>query len=324
MTVKLSALKSEAPIKSRMANGKPREHHYVPQGYLRGFTETKNDLFVVNKEFNTIRKTSPKGVGYIKDFYTVDTIDEKDSAEVEENLGKIESKCIPLLDKLMAAKDLPNDEWADIAIYIALQYGRTPHMRNLMDKVATVSVNNYIKEALAEALNDPVKYTELKNGVAGQSPDAPPIPSREKLAEMVLGPRIVEEFNLDNGTYVQSIFRIAWEIADSLLKRHWTILHAPKNSCFITSDNPMTLSINRELLPYETLAVLLPGVVRHFPLNSKACLVITDETTSRGISHQTISKNEVRKINKLLYVKAFKYVITGNEKLLKSLISVSK
>ena len=307
-----------------MASSKPREHHYVPQGYLRGFTEAKSILFVVNKEFDTVRKTSPKGTGYLKDFYTVDTIDEKDSAEVEENLSKIESRCIPLLDKLIAAKDLPNAEWADIAIYIALQYGRTPHMRNLMDKVATVSVNNYIKEALAEALNDPQKYAELKNGVAGQSPDSPPIPSREKLAEMVLGPRIIEEFNLDNGTYVHSIFRIAWEIADSLLKKHWTILHAPKNSSFITSDNPMTLSISRELQPYETLAVLLPGVIRHFPLNSRTCLVITDEAIKREISHQVISKNEVRKINKLLYGKAFKYVISGNEKLLKSFMQVSK
>lgn len=142
-------------------NNKPREHHYVPQGYLRGFTETKNVLFATNKTFNRIRKTSPKGVGYIKDFYTVDTIDEKDSVEVEENLGKIESKCIPLLDKLITANDLPNAEWADIAIYIALQYGRTPHMRNLMDKVATISVNNYIKETLADALNDPQNYAEL-------------------------------------------------------------------------------------------------------------------------------------------------------------------
>lgn len=160
--------------------------------------------------------------------------------------------------------------------------------------------------------------------LAGQSPDTPPIPSREKLAEMVLGPRIIEEFNLDNGTYVQSIFRIAWEIADSLLKKHWTVLHVPQGSCFVTSDNPMTLSINRELLPNETLAVLLPGVTRYFPLSSKTCLVITDEATRREINHKAISKNEVRKINKLLYDKSFKYVISGNEKLLKSLMRISK
>lgn len=303
-----------------MVDNKPREHHYVPQGYLRGFTETKNVLFVVNKKYNTSRKTSPKGVGYIKDYYTVDTIDEKDSVEVESNLGKIEAKCIPLLDKLIAANDLPNTEWADIAIYIALQYGRTPHMRSLMDKAATVLVNNYIKETLADALNDPQKYAELKNGVTRQNSDASPIPSRKKLAEMVLGPRIIEEFNLDNGTYVQSIFRIAWEIADSLLQKHWTVLHATQGSCFVTSDNPMTLSIRRQLQPHETLAILLPGVIRHFPLNSKACLVITDEVTRRGISHQTISRNEVRKINKLSYDKSLKYVISGNEKLLKSLM----
>lgn len=307
-----------------MTENKPREHHYVPQGYLRGFTESKNVLFVANKEFSGIRKTSPRGVGYVKDFYTVDTIDEKDSAEVEENLGKIESKCIPLLDKLIVANDLPDAELADIAIYIALQYSRTPHMRNLMDKAATILVNNYIKETFAEALNDPQKYAELKNGVARRSPDAPPIPSREKLAKLVLGPKIIEELSLDNGTYVQSIFRTAREIADNLLKMHWTILHTPKGSCFVTSDKPMTLAIDRELLPHETLAVLSPGVTRYFPLNSKTCLSISNEVTQRKISHQTLSKKEVRKVNKLLYNEAFRYVISGNEKLLKSLTQAPK
>lgn len=303
-----------------MAGNKPSKHHYVPQGYLRSFADTKNILFVTNKEFSTIRQTSPKGVGYIKDFYTVDTIDEKNSAEVEEKLSKVETKSIPLLDKLTCANDLPNDEWADIAIYIALQYGRTPHMRNRMDDAAVILVNNYLKDTLAEALNNPEKYAELERGMAEKNPDTPPMPTRESIAKMVLGPRILDEFNLDNGTYVQSVFRTAWEIADRLLKKHWTILHAPKGSSFITSDNPMTLDINRELLPHESLAILLPGVVRYFPINAKACLVITDETIKRGIGHQTITKNEVRKINKLLYSKALNYVISGNQKLLASLI----
>lgn len=303
-----------------MIGNKPSKHHYVPQGYLRSFTETENVLFVANKEFDTIRQTSPKGVGYIKDFYTVDTIDEKDSAEVEESFGKVETKCIPLLEKLMGAKDLPNAEWADIAIYIALQYGRTPHMRDKMDSTALISVNNYIKETLAEALSDPIKYAEFERDFLKEHPDKPQAVTRDMLNKMVLGPSIISEFHLDNGTYVQSVFRIAWEIADSLLKKHWTILHAPNKSSFITSDNPMTLSIDRELLPHETLAVLLPGVVRHFPINSKACLVITDETIERGISHRSVSKSEVRKINKLLYNKALKYVISGNQRLLTSLI----
>ena len=303
-----------------MTSNKPSKHHYVPQGYLRGFTETNSSLFVANKEYGSIRPTSPKGVGYIKDFYTVDTIDEKDSTEVEESFGKVETICIPLLEKLVNARDLPNAEWADVAIYMALQYGRTPHMREKMDSTALISVNDYIKETLAEALNDPIKYAELERDFLEKHPDKPQAITRDTLSKMVLGPRIISDFHLDNGTYVQSVFRIAWEIADTLLKRHWTILHAPKGSSFITTDNPVTLSINRKLLPHETLAVLLPGVIRHFPINSRICLVITDEVTEREISHEIISRNEVRKINKFLYNKALKYAISGNQKLLRSLV----
>ena len=31
---------------------KPSKRHYVPQGYLRGFTETESVLFVANKNIH--------------------------------------------------------------------------------------------------------------------------------------------------------------------------------------------------------------------------------------------------------------------------------
>jgi len=303
-----------------MVKNQPRDHHYVPQGYLRLFAENKNVLYVSNKQFDSIRLTSPKGIGYLKDFYTVDTVDETDSAEVERNLSKIETGCIPLLGKLLYAEDLPNAEWADVAIYIALQYGRTPHMRNKMDTAATALLNNYLKDTLTDALDDPRKYAELEREIAEKDPKLLVVHTRENIEKLVSGPKILEEFNLDNGTYVQSIFRMAGEIVDGLLKRHWTVLHAPKGSSFITSDNPLTLSIDRTLLPYESLAILLPGAMRYFPLSAKACLLITDENVGRIISHKAITKDEVRRINKLLYRESLKYAVSGNRRLLSSLM----
>ena len=285
---------------------------------MRTFAEEANVLFIANKEYGTVRQSSPKGIGYLKDFYTVDTIDEKDSAEVEKNLSTIESTCLPLINKLKIGDDLSDSEWADIAIYMAVQYGRTPYARARMDEVATIITTNELKQKLADAINNPDKYNELVEAVSTNNPSIH-MPSRDELVEWVLKPGPLAKISIDNGTYVQSFFRIAWEIADGLLNTRWIVLHAPRGSSFITSDNPMALSINRELSVYETLAILLPGVVRHFPLDSRTCLMMVGERTAREIQHNIISKNEVRKINKLIYSQALKYVISGNKTLLDSL-----
>jgi hypothetical protein len=300
-----------------MTASKPRENHYIPQGYMRGFAETKNQLHVLDKTKNSIRPTSPKGVGYLRDFYTSDTIDEKDSAEVEKTLGKIETTCLPILRKISSANDLTNPERADLAIYIALQYGRTPFARSRADNMATIIATNEVKRRLANAANDPKGYQELVGIIRKHDPDLE-IPSREKIIEWASRPGMVVNMTIDNGSFAKQFFEQAREIAAGLLEFHWEIYHAPKGAGFITSDNPIGLHVDRKLKEYEVLAILLPGVKRYIPLSSKTCLVIIGEWEGREIKHSTVSKAKVREINKIIFEQAQKYVISGSDKLLSS------
>jgi hypothetical protein len=295
-----------------------RNHHYLAQGYMRGFCEQRNVLFVHVKTTRRIRPTSPRGVAYSKDFYTVDTVDEKDSDEIEQTLSKVESVAIPIIHKLSAQNELSNPERADLAIYIALQYGRTPHSREQTDKVATTIVTNEVKTVIAEAINDPVKYEKLISHFKEEQPDKEP-PSRDKLIEWVVKKGPMAIISTDNGTFVKLFFERANVISEGLLERKWQVLHSPNNSCFITSDNPIGLLIDRQLKKYETLAILLRGVTRYFPLDRKTCLVILEEPATKEIAHRPITASEVRKINKLLFQQAKKYVISGNNRLLESL-----
>lgn len=290
---------------------------------MRGFTEQTNELFVANKESSSLRASSPKGIGYLSDFYTVDTIDEKDSTEVEEYLSRVETTCLPLIKQLATATDLPNSEWADIAIYMAVQYNRTPTSKAKMDEVATVITTNEVKQMLVDAINDSVKFDTLIDEITRRNP-AVHTPSRDEMIKWVLKPGPLAQISIDNGTFIQFFTKLAWLNADALLKTRWIVLHAPKGSSFITSDNPMTLSIERELIAHETLALMLPGVLRHFPLNSKTCLLMLDGGIKREIRHVKISKNDVRKINQIIYAYAHKYVISGNKLLMKSLMAASR
>ena len=294
---------------------KPKRHHYVSQGYMKKFIEQPNTLYVYDKETSRIRPTSPRSIAFENDFYTVDTISEKDSSEVEESLGKIESTAIPLISELISSDNLSNPNRADLAIYIAIQYGRTPRSKALMDELATVMTTNGVKQLIADALNDETKYKELSDSITG-GPEPHNMPSREKLEEWVLKPGPMGKVSIDKGTYVKSFFENASDIANGLLDSRWTVLIAPKNSTFITSDNPIALSVDRELRIGEMLAILLPGVKRYFPLDRKHCLLMYGAANSKEVYKRKANKAEVNFINNTLLEQSTRYTLSGNINLL--------
>lgn len=300
-----------------MTDGRSHRHHCVAQGYLRGFLGQSDDLFVLNKERGSIRPTSTKGVAYAPDFYLVDTLQEKDSNEIEETLGIIESTGIPLLGKISQTANLPNSELADIAIYIAIQYGRTPRARSNMNEVATIVGNNMFKQLIADALNDPVKYQELldRHIESGTNPE---LLERENLIRLVTTPGPVARIEADRGAHVKQFFEMASEIAEGLLGAKWEVYHAPGDSQFLTSDNPIGLEASRPLKEHETLAILLPGVIRYFPLDGGACLVAGGRREDGEIEHRQVSSAEVMRINDIIRDQAYKYVISGYRNLLES------
>ena len=302
-----------------MSVQKARNHHYVAQGYMRGFCEAKNTLYTYNKETQSIRTTSPRGVAYTPNFYIIDTVDEKDSDEAEKALGQIESVAIPIINKVAYRKSLTRSERADLAIYISVQYGRTPHSRSQSDQVASVIYTNKAKEVIAEMLNDPEgkKYLELIDYFKKERPDIEP-PNRDQLVEVLLQKEPLYTVKVDNGTFVNSLLDKTEPVGNGLLGRKWVVYQAPNGSSFITSDNPIGLYVDRELEKHRVLAILLEGVERYFPLNNKCCLVILDEEYEEDINYQPISKAEVRRLNKILFDQAEKYVISGNKTLLQS------
>ncbi len=204
-------------------NNKARQHHYVPQAYIRLFSAADGKLFTLNKEFSKVRETSSKGVAYSHDFYTVDTVDENDSSEAEDAFAKIESRCIPIIRQFVKGKTaFSNSEYADLAIYIALQYGRTPSARSKMDRVSKVVATAELKDTLRRVSTDQKQYDELLRGFSKTHPDVV-LPSKDKIGELSKADIEIEDFAWDNGGFVQSVFRMAEEIAQGLLSSRWLV-----------------------------------------------------------------------------------------------------
>lgn len=288
---------------------------------MRLFAAADGKLYILNKEHGTVRETSSKGVAHSYDFYTVDTVDEKDSSEVEDAFTKVENRCIPIIKQLIKGDSaFPNADYADLAFYIALQYWRTPTARAKMDNISKIMVTAELRNKLRQISTDPEQYEELVRDFSKEHPDIK-LPPMDRIGKMSQANISLEEFAWDNGNFVQSIFRMADEIAAGLLRSHWFVLTAPSQSQFVTTDNPVIMHITRPLQPFELPAILLPGSDKYLPLNSKYCLAITDGKWS-GVGHLKVTKNKVRAINRLACLQAEKYVISGSRPLLQSLLSL--
>jgi len=81
----------------------PKEHHYVPRFYLKGFTENKK--LWVYEQHQKPRESKPKDEASRPDFYSLDADEtgERNDAP-EKQLARIESIATPIIRKLVTPR----------------------------------------------------------------------------------------------------------------------------------------------------------------------------------------------------------------------------
>ena len=89
------------------AKGGPRKHHYVPQFYLRGFTDDKKQLLVTDRPTEKVFRTNPTNVAAQRDF---NTIAGEDPHAVEKAMAEFEGKVAPAVERIKAAQSFANTE----------------------------------------------------------------------------------------------------------------------------------------------------------------------------------------------------------------------
>ncbi|MFM6271492.1 MAG: DUF4238 domain-containing protein, partial [Dolichospermum sp.] len=103
-----------------MSNSK--NHHYVPQFYLRLFSTDKKSISLLNKKRNAIIKGAPiKGQCALENFHGW-------HEDVENHIARIEGESAPVIQRIAGTGLLPpqgSDDHLRLALFVALQMGRT-------------------------------------------------------------------------------------------------------------------------------------------------------------------------------------------------------
>lgn len=217
-----------------------RNHHWVPQCYLKGFTKgrsKKSTLYVTDFEVGRQFSTVPRNVAAGRDFNRVD-IDGIPPDYVESGISVFEGKLDKALERICSEREIKDPEDLNLVLnLIALLAVRNPGMREnvrhsheqVMKRVMDLTLatkeryeSSFAKAARAGALN----------------------------AEDILPYERMREF-VDRGEYTISVSTThhvgqEMKLVDAILpllgQRKWLLARAlPATGGFVTSDHPVIL-----------------------------------------------------------------------------------
>lgn len=218
----------------------PRNHHYIPQCYLRNFAiKRKKEYYTWVSELKTERRynTNVRNVGSRRDFNKF-TIGNSTGNNVENMYSEFEGRLGPTLQRVNSSQtDLDNKDWANILTFLSILAVRHPERRaNFLEKIIA-----QFREAARDA----------------DSPDGMRLLLEER------GYKTNDNVSLETMKLLQSNDELEWksepdalvqfellafgDVFRSLKNRAWRVAESSGKDQFITADDPFCLCpLNRE------------------------------------------------------------------------------
>ncbi|MGB6131714.1 MAG: DUF4238 domain-containing protein [Acidobacteriaceae bacterium] len=252
-------------------SAEPRAHHFVPQCWLAGFTDTGEPdgmLYVTDLKRKKQWRCKPSEAGHRRDFNRVDDPSLPDPLRIEKLFSSIESDVAPVFRSLTKEKRGPKDgfELGVLVEYLAIQWARVPSFRAVVRRALESHFHR-------EVLSSPEAWERALKRV-GVSPGDPGTDYKKALEGLASGEI---KFTAANAFYLKQAAGVL-EDADetqTLMKRHWGC-QISESGQFIGSDSPVALDgpldeqvgignapwvsypVNRHLLLYGTTEVIDP------------------------------------------------------------------
>lgn len=189
-----------------------RQHHWVPQCYLKGFGKSRSKkakLFVVDLAEKRTFETTPRNVGGERDFNRVD-VRGVDPDAVENRFSPFETRLATVFKETIDACRIPSDEAKQMLLNgIALFAARNPRNRAMFQ--SALQQTRIIIDDLVE-----------QHRAAGEPVKADPLPDWSTTEQ------------------VSAELKLVAPLMATMADRNWHLLHA-KEGHFVTSDHPVTL-----------------------------------------------------------------------------------
>lgn len=278
----------------------PKKQHYVPQVYLKHFTDSDGFIHIYDKEKDEFRRQTPANTGYSKHFYTIEKDGVKDYS-IEKALAlHVDTLYQPVLNKIANKETLKFEDKEKLAVFVTFQYLRTPKQRKNYHRM----IDDFYKQTAKIIF-------EMKK-VHGMLSDIGPL-EIENLEDIVKN----ERFNVDVPKEQSLQLMLDSGRMASMISRHnFIIIEASSKSEFITSDHPYSMVKENWSPAWSGYGIM--NTTKLFPLSPRYLLMLKDPGDK--IMYYSLNKSEVREMNMTTASWSDRFLFSSNEKLLRSLV----
>ena len=281
--------------------------HYLPEFYLKGFTERKGLLWVHEKHCAP-RSSSPKHEANQQDFYAI-TSQALEPDALEQMYAKTESVVArPISKSRNALFTMTDDEAGNIRAFVALAFTRVPHYIDFVRK-SQVAI---AKKIFARKAADEAGFRAMAEEVRDRTGLTIDI---EKARQMFLH----KDYGLlhkSNDLTLSSMLKASQTVMGILVSEfEHDLIYAPERSAFITTDSPvMTLISHPDGTASFGVGFGHRATEVFYPLNKRAAMHLRRDAKRQKIH---VSADRVDEINRALmgWGQRFMYASSGERRL---------
>lgn len=289
----------------------PKQHHYLPESYLNGFTNERGLLWVYDWVLDEFREQSPRNTCKQNNFNTIINEDGTKNLEVEGAFATIEGAALPVINSLIQGREMDGQQISDLAMFVAGMYSRIPAFREMYAEGADRAWKESMKLAV-KTEEDAVRFVKGDKSI-------PP----SFVLDFIQNERY--ELVTPKNALIVATINMMMKMHEIFYSQEWSIMRCNPKQAFVTSDAPLTLYPNPGFPnpnPFGGYGVATPGVEKRFPLSSELMLVILDRG---GVTHYGNMKYEgVRHFNEFTSSRSDRFLIARDRPLLESLVRATK
>lgn len=283
----------------------PKRHHYLPQFYLRGFCRD-GAFWIFDRERNEFRIQTPINTTVQTHYCSYRREDGSLDARLEVLFSEVEALTAPVIEKVEGGKVLSSDEKSVLSVFAGLQQFRIPDYERLHHELRQ-GILGELAGNVAPATDEEIAKAP---GVVPPDEAGPRVSAFELVKELE---ELEKDSSLAHNDFLDMIIPLTSKISEVLLTMSWTIVHAPSETSFITTDCPFQTLPPPDFDPtgLEGYGIGTPGSLKIMPLSRKCCLFVRDQGSE--FAHGSATRKQVRHLNLALVTACDNYVIAGDE-----------
>lgn len=260
-----------------MTQNLPRQQHYLPKGYLKGFTDQGYDsdageLRVIDLHTRKCFTAKPDGVAKMRDFYVFLNTDGQPDYRVEkEILQQVDSDGARVIRNVARTMQLPTGrDWEILATFIAFLQLRVPQFRQANQEVSQHIFDLFAQGVASslEAYEESIRQFEAETGEKIEM-------SYEEFRDDVVNNRLIVEEPRTND--IKMMLELAPQLVQTIFQMTPHLMVATGSARFITGDVPICMfdtNDERREARLSGVGWQTPEVEATLPLSSTCCLIL--------------------------------------------------